>query len=241
MIEFAMKTAVPAEQEGFEDLLQQAVLVHNAVPHSSTGEAPARLVFGTDLALPGWKLFVRPADEEVRLVSLKARRLHAMIMTKIRTLKRIDQKVETFKKGDFVLYQFKEHQEKRPLQHASGVAKWAPEWSLPCRVVDVVSRNAVKLKQLWTEKENIIVRPTSEVRLLSRPLPFLLKKDALELLRLEDAHAGWCWTRGRVSGRNSRHLRRNATKRKRKLISQGGWVVRRLLPKKLPTSCNSCN
>lgn len=71
LIEYAMMTRRYHRKETYEDLLQQALLVHNAVPHVSTGEAPHYLLTGMDPAIPGWALFTRQEPTTARLIGLK--------------------------------------------------------------------------------------------------------------------------------------------------------------------------
>lgn len=142
---------------------------------------------GQDPNIPGWELFCRRPGEEERLLTITDRRFHFMILHKIRLVERLERsKPPALKQGDVVIYQLTQAPEHRPLQHASGVLKWSPSWSLPCRVVSFASRQAVKLQQMWTDTKATVVRPVSEVRLLSRRISPPLRRDALELIRHQD-------------------------------------------------------
>lgn len=89
----------------------------------------------------------------------------------------------TYKVSDIALYKFRQDPPLRPVQHVTGIFKWAPEWSLPCRIVAFNSRESVTLKQLWTPEQELIIRPIAEIRLLSRRIPLCLRDIASKLLR----------------------------------------------------------
>lgn len=184
LLEHAIKTHVVEPLKTLEDIVQQAFLVHNAVPHVATGESPFYLLTGEDPVLPGWNLITRRKPEEERLIDLREDRFYQNVLYRI-NLQRVlaARPPSKFKAGDIVIYQFRQQPELRPLQHRLGVSKWAPNWSLPCRILAFTSREAVKLKQLWSEDQTVLVRPLSEIRLISRRIPAYMRDIYRRILK----------------------------------------------------------
>jgi transposase InsO family protein len=76
LIEHAVRTNTKCGMNiPLNEIVQEAVLVHNSSPNSTTGETPAYLVFGTDLVVSGWQEFTEKVPEEVRLLRIKDRRV----------------------------------------------------------------------------------------------------------------------------------------------------------------------
>ena len=54
-----------SEGVDFEQAVEDAAVVHNATPHSATGESPYFMLFGCEPTLPGWQQLV-DRDEALR-------------------------------------------------------------------------------------------------------------------------------------------------------------------------------
>lgn len=104
-----MMTKLVGPEESFGELLQHALLVHNAVPHVSTGESPFYLLTGMDPAIPGWALFTRESTLSERLIGLKEKRFYALVQWKLKRLAEAQASApETLKEGDVVIYEFEQ-------------------------------------------------------------------------------------------------------------------------------------
>lgn len=54
-IDSVLRTAQETLEEQFEYVLPHATQIHNACPHSATGQSPFYLLFGMEPTLPGWQ------------------------------------------------------------------------------------------------------------------------------------------------------------------------------------------
>ena len=71
ILETAMKTRAPQEDICIEDIVADAVLLHNITPNKVIGNTPSSLVFGVDIPLPTLRNMLALATEEVRLSKLR--------------------------------------------------------------------------------------------------------------------------------------------------------------------------
>jgi hypothetical protein len=166
------------EEDTFDILVQEAVLIHNSVPHVSTGEAPAMLLMGVDLVLPGWRQFQERETDELRLLRLKDRRIRKTCRLTMRRQFPLKETIEEgpghhFEVNDIVVYRLSDVQMNKEIQHISGCGKYMPKWSLPCRVLKVAPFNVI-VKPLWMKGKEIR-RPTSQVRLVASRVPSSLR------------------------------------------------------------------
>lgn len=191
LLEYAMKTYSAQPADCFEDVVQAGFLVHNAVPHTSTGESPFFLLTGEDPSIPGWDLFTRRVPEEERLLTLEADRFRDLVLHKLRLEKAAPKGPPgDLKVRDIVVYQYRQDPQKRPLEHVTGCPKWAPNWSLPCRILRFPTAHTVLLREMWSHCKVPLIRPVTEVRLLSRHIPVSLRQLLPEVLRLRPEPEG---------------------------------------------------
>eukprot|EP00923_Selenidium_pygospionis_P060461 GHVN01106385.1.p1 GENE.GHVN01106385.1~~GHVN01106385.1.p1 ORF type:complete len:198 (+),score=29.08 GHVN01106385.1:444-1037(+) len=111
LVEHVMKTSESwtkgVEESSLNEVLTEAMLIHNNLPHKGTGETPAYLTFGQDGVLPQWQDFTPRAGEQERRQTLIASRRWRLMKQQLK---------ETIKESE---------------------RKYEPEWSFPHRVKEV--------------------------------------------------------------------------------------------------------
>lgn len=122
--------------ETLEELVQDAVMVYNASPHSALGQPPFYVVTGQDLVLPGLQRLTKyPTDKE---------RVELRRQERFKTLMRhwvsedSFQKVEEsmFQLEDIVLYSLSDYERAEHAGHPRFTSmKNVPKWSSPCRII----------------------------------------------------------------------------------------------------------
>eukprot|EP00923_Selenidium_pygospionis_P022858 GHVN01039647.1.p1 GENE.GHVN01039647.1~~GHVN01039647.1.p1 ORF type:complete len:111 (-),score=11.46 GHVN01039647.1:281-613(-) len=105
-------------------MVTDAVKVHNANPHITTGETPFALLFGQDMILPGWQELTSVIKEEERRFKMTNRRVGDLILAQA---KRWDedsaQNRELLCRGDIVSYKLADYERKQN-PHISGERKY---------------------------------------------------------------------------------------------------------------------
>lgn len=154
-----------------QDLVAQVVTAYNSSFHSAIRASPYYAVFGTEAVLPGFQQYTSEVGEDVRhytmqqnyqLALLREMYKHTLIKSK---LKEDDQ----FSAGDIVMFKLNnELRSDRTYFNVGGSSnsiKYAPKWSLVCRVESVYENQA-----------NVVEIPTG----LRRLVPFSqMKKVAI--------------------------------------------------------------
>eukprot|EP00923_Selenidium_pygospionis_P022853 GHVN01039640.1.p1 GENE.GHVN01039640.1~~GHVN01039640.1.p1 ORF type:complete len:113 (-),score=9.18 GHVN01039640.1:246-584(-) len=110
-------------------MVTDAVKVHNANPHITTGETPFALLFGQDMILPGWQELTSVIKEEERTFKMTNRRMRDLILAQA-------------KRGDIVSYQLADYERKQN-PHISVERKYCLKWSLPHRVTEVKDKTFI--------------------------------------------------------------------------------------------------
>eukprot|EP00923_Selenidium_pygospionis_P022852 GHVN01039639.1.p1 GENE.GHVN01039639.1~~GHVN01039639.1.p1 ORF type:complete len:186 (-),score=7.12 GHVN01039639.1:110-667(-) len=139
-------------------MVTDAVKVHNANPHITTGETPFALLFGQDMILPGWQELTSVIKEEERTFKMTNRRMRDLILAQA-------------KRGDIVSYQLADYERKQN-PHISVERKYCLKWSLPHRVTEVKDKTLI-ITPLWNKGKHGQVPLTQVKKLASRVLEAL--------------------------------------------------------------------
>eukprot|EP00918_Siedleckia_nematoides_P037571 GHVU01081513.1.p1 GENE.GHVU01081513.1~~GHVU01081513.1.p1 ORF type:complete len:1271 (-),score=152.90 GHVU01081513.1:573-4139(-) len=141
------------QARSLEECVGWVVFAYRSTPHPVTGELPAYLHMALDPELPCQRPWRGDPEKDPRnrleLVDrIRASALVRMIEAAAKRKERLPKKEIAV--GDTVLYSLlgKEQEATNALY---GAAKWAPNWSEPCRVVKFVneSKTTVKVVSLW--------------------------------------------------------------------------------------------
>lgn len=163
----------------FDEKLALILLSYRSTLHTAAGDSPAYLTYGVD-PRPAreldWRLY-RAADEQERIRFLSLIRLDIMARAHWRqkALEKSNPKAlgrTEFQLGDLVLLRLTD----RELQAASrmeGSQKMQPRWSLPYRVIEVMSQGqSALLKSCLTgNRRQVVLRESHihNVRFISKP------------------------------------------------------------------------
>ena len=127
----------------FDEVLRDAVAVHNATLHSSLGDSPFFTMFAFDATLPGWQRYRPDRDEMCRSATRREIRHRAMIRAQLLGERMKLEEKEDVAVGNVVVYIFSEYERKYDRPPASTSDSYTPKWSLPSRVVEVNSRTII--------------------------------------------------------------------------------------------------
>lgn len=190
LLEHALKTHAQTSLSDFGIILGEATFAYNSCPHEGTGESPHFLAFGQDMRIPNGDLLYRHFPEEERLVRLEDKRLLDLCRFYLsRALSKENEAgVPGFQKGDIVVYRLPPSPQPAKVIHVSQVPKWNPLYSLPYRVVEV-QPSACELRPLWSSAallENRIVRPKTQLKLISSRIPAPLRQLTHKLITLQE-------------------------------------------------------
>eukprot|EP01068_Selenidium_serpulae_P018874 Selendium_serpulae@DN6493_c1_g1_i3.p1 len=129
------------------DVIADAVLVHNATPHMTTGETPFALMCGQDLILPGWQSVTGVRSEEDRLTEMGNMRMRELLLAELKKWESNTSENKSVSVGDIVVFRLSEY-ERLSNEHITGEPKYRAKWSLPQRVMEV-KHGVVRVKPLW--------------------------------------------------------------------------------------------
>lgn len=165
-IDAVLKASHETFEDKFEDVLRCATQIHNACPHSATGQTPFYLLFGMEPTLPGWQgLQPQQKDAETRSLRVLENRGRALARQRLLADEQLVVTKQHVKVGDWVVY----------LQGAPEVAeaygsthKYAVPWSLPAKVLEVNDK-VCRVEDWHTRKVRQV--PLTLVRKLQGEIP----------------------------------------------------------------------
>lgn len=162
-----------ADHLPFNEALQLVAFAYRCTPHSTLGDSPAFLTYGVDLLPPSgadWR-FARTSGEQDRINFLNLLRMDIQFQAYRKRVKdniRVNQKRldVRFQLNDLILCRQQPRKEKHVL-YPSG-DKLSPTWSLPFRVVKVMSGGKAALVHSLLSKEvrNVHIQ---NVRFVQKP------------------------------------------------------------------------
>lgn len=165
-IDSVLLAAKETLEEKFEDVLRYATQIHNACPHSATGQSPFYLLFGMEPTLPGWQgLQSQRKDEDTRLLKLAEHRGKAMVKQQLLADGQLTLVKSKVKIGDWVVYL---QGDKEVSDIYGSVHKYTVPWSAPAKVISVAS-DVCKVTDWHTKRERQV--PLTLVRKLQREIP----------------------------------------------------------------------
>jgi hypothetical protein len=170
----------------FAQALKDAVSVHNACPHSATGESPFGFLFGQEPVFPGWQAFSWKVGDDARRSKLQEIRCRSMIRAKIGEEYQARQwnEGDKVKVGDWILFPRGEYERKtRASDTAEGLVKYKPWWSLPAKVVRL-KKAVCHVSELGNSTELHPV-PLVQVLHLEGPVPPTLAKLNVDHIKRE--------------------------------------------------------
>ena len=185
ILELAIKTTPFRHWSEFDDVLAYATALYNATPNRMTGNSPAALVYGQDLALPGLSAFREEEKDSTRLAFLREYRgINSLLKQAEFINKEADEaaagstKTREFNVGDIVTYRLK-HSERTKAIHLTGEISYQPDRSFPQRVIKV-SASGLTVRPMWTKGPDREC-PQTEAKLIAANIPEELRKQVKEL------------------------------------------------------------
>ena len=164
----------------FPEELNDAVIVHNAVPHAATGHSPNYLLFGFELTLPGWQKYRQSGDDNAARISiLKLERLKALGRAQVTSEFLLQEAKETIAKGDWVVYWLSSY-ERRTKESDEAAKKYTAHWSLPAKVKKVQDKICIVIP--WGSPSEERQVPIAQVRRLEGALPPTLVEANMRLI-----------------------------------------------------------
>ena len=183
-LEASIAAVAELRGEHFDRVLQDAVAVHNATPHSALGESPFKAMFGFEPTLPGWQRY-RVSDDSATLAASRAERSHRMMMRARLAAERLRlDKDEEVSMGDVVVHQLSNYERSRSRPAGSSSEAYSPKWSLPCRVT-AVRAGVVECEPVGCPGARRQV-PKSQLKILKGAVPECLVRLNLSLIEREN-------------------------------------------------------
>ena len=182
-IEAAIAAAASVPGVAFEKVLQDAVAVHNATPHTALGNSPFKAMFGFEPTLPGWQRYRQISDTKTLAITRAEERQRAMMRAKLIAERLRLQEKQKLAVGDVIVYFMSDYERARCRPAASMSDAYTPKWSLPCRVISVKS-GAVECEHVGCPGSRRQV-PLSKVKLLKGDIPESLVQLNLTLIERE--------------------------------------------------------
>eukprot|EP01069_Polyplicarium_translucidae_P001770 Polyplicarium_translucidae@DN1799_c0_g1_i1.p1 len=186
LLEHTIKCRSSTEiQSDFTELVRDATMVYNSVPHGSTGQPPFFLVTGQDMMLPGMARLSPQLPDDVRKSNLRMVRINAMVRSLVRPEQYENESTAKLAPGDVVLHKLTEYERAHHAGHPqSASAKYSPLYSRPCRVVRV-DHHVAQLQDLWSPGSSVRQAPLTQLRKFSCELPPALARVAISEIELE--------------------------------------------------------
>lgn len=178
----------------FEEVLSDATIVHNSVPHISSGYSPSYSMFGYELRLPGFQEYCPLAGEgdviamRERVADDKRAKYTDLAEKAMRPLQE-----ETYVKGDVVVFILSDYEKQRYSKAFANRTSYTPNWSLPHEVVEVVDKILHCSPVGGNEAVKGVVRqvPLRQARKLKLPVPGSLSKLDWSQLQYNVPHRPW--------------------------------------------------
>ena len=182
-LERLVGAALAGGEQQFSRALRNATVIHNAAPHSATGESPYFALFGTECVMPGWQALAYDLPEEVRKRSREVDRQIKMAFAMLRSDRKIaksEEKREKYEIGEWIVFMRSDYELKQTAAAAED-GSYTAAWSLPAKILKI-GRGQLTVRVFGTEAERII--PFSQVRRLSGVVaPSSQKINLREILR----------------------------------------------------------
>jgi hypothetical protein len=156
-------------------------MVYNSIPHVHTGQTPNFMIFGMELAMPGWQKYQRaPSEKEVRKLNLETEKQLQCVRMQL-TQERLQSAKEgvLVAPGDWVVYHLSSY-EKGVLESRDLSEKSKATWSLPARVVEVHDKVCKVLP--WGAGATRRQVPLTHVKKLEGTIPAVLVAANVQLL-----------------------------------------------------------
>jgi hypothetical protein len=165
----------------FPSALRDATMVYNSVPHVHTGQSPNYLIFGMELALPGWQKYQREqSDKDIRKVTFETERLHQCARAQFARERAENAAANvSVAPGDWVVYHLSAY-EKGTLETGNLNEKSKAGWSLPAKILSVKDKVCELLP--WGARATGRQVPLALVRKLEGTLPAVLAAANVGLL-----------------------------------------------------------
>ncbi len=165
-------------QEGFEEILQAAVRIHNSSPHTATGQSPFFYLFGCEPTIPGWQgLQAQNKDMEVRHHSVQEERAKTAYRKSLMEESQLTMEKSIPKIGGWIIFPLSDY-EKEVTEGSRS--KYSSSWSLPAKVREV--RDKICIVKTWEGRERQV--PISQVfKLIGEVAPSLQEANVKVLER----------------------------------------------------------
>jgi transposase InsO family protein len=169
------------DSTSFPAALRDATMVHNSIPHVHTGQTPNFMIFGMELAMPGWQKYQRAASEREARALVFATQKQLQCARAQFTEERVQDAKETnqIAPGDWVVYHLSSY-ERGALNKADLSEKFKAAWSLPARVVEVHDKVCTVLP--WGVEATGRQVPLALVKKLEGTVPAVLVAANAQLL-----------------------------------------------------------
>ena len=169
----SLKLASSQHADDFPTCLADAVAVHNAIPHSSTGFSPYCMLFGDEPVFPGWQRLKPRTTRRLRGSVRREARHRQMIRHALEVERQVVDSRE-FKEDDWIVHVLGDYEKMKSTSSGeNGIsAAYDANWSLPCKVLEVSPHTLVVAELGYPATKRQV--PRSQVRLLQGPVPPVL-------------------------------------------------------------------
>lgn len=180
-LEKSIASAIEQGSINYEEMLQDAIAIHNSVPHSSTGQSPYFLLFGFEPVFPGLQAF----RSNERLTSLKNGKSKEGNLSEgaDRSISRISQKGHPSRRLDRLLKARKQARSPED-DEVPTASKYNAPRSLPAKVLKI-SDNKLTC-QPWDQRALERGVFISATRVLKGDVPYSLQQINTDLLERYD-------------------------------------------------------
>lgn len=184
----------PGVNSSFEEALCDATIVHNSIPHISSGYSPSYMMFGYELRLPGFQEYCPLAGEgdviAMRECLADSKRLKYADMAE-KAMK--PSSGETCVEGDVIVFILSDYEKKRYAESFASRTSYTPNWSFPHRVVKVVDKvlHCVPVGDDGTTDCTARHVPCTQAKKLKLPIPGSLTNLDWSKLQYNVPHRPW--------------------------------------------------
>lgn len=169
------------EATSFPAAVRDATMVYNSVPHVHTGQTPNFMLFGMELALPGWQKYQRNhPDKKLRELTFRTERLHQCARIQL-TEERVAEAKQgvPIVPGDWIVFYLSAYEKgSQGVESLKDTVKAG--WSLPAKVLEVHDKACTVLP--WGVGATGRQVPLALVKKLEGCLPAVLAAANVQLM-----------------------------------------------------------